>query len=350
MRSLLSAVLLLSAFSLAAADALPRSPRPVLPDDYPKSPCAPGACDSFAGEDFRSAAFRFLGLGLDVVWFDAHEEEMRKVIQPICEKRNTCLATPGNTHIFCVDIIAQPVRETCDTRYPKEQAPHDWEQCRVWAETWNLGMSQRALGPWREAQKCAAEKTPGAMHTKPLDIWIVPEKITPDYRGLVVVYAIDPDAHIPILAQIRWEGQTIYAPSNATGVTATYYPFKGPFKLIRVPNAEGHQDLLPPMMTIQSDYYPTTTLRLPMALPKIVVEVKPDPKTFKPGPNSVTVFAHDAETGKPVEARVMLGTDVLGDTNLPLTIEKKKKEKLPEIWLTSLFDQYSDTVAVPAEK
>jgi hypothetical protein len=46
----------------------------------------------------------------------------------------------------------------------------------------------------------------------------------------------------------------------------------------------------------------------------------------------------------------MLGERTLGPTNTPLTIERGAKEKLPELWVTSEFDLYSDTIAAPAEK
>jgi hypothetical protein len=354
MRRLLLTVLLLSAATLApvlrAGELPPPSPRPIMPDDYTAHPCAPEVCESFIPGNFRDAAYRFLGLTLDGAWFDAHDEEMRRLVKPYCQKRNTCLATPGNSHMFCDDVVAQPIREICDLHFPKDTHPRDWEQCRTWAETWDLGMTQQSIQPWRDAQACTKDKAPGTMHTKPADLWIVPATIDYDYPGFITFYTVDPDTHVPVLEHMTWEGQTIYAPANPTGETASYYPFKAHFKLIRVPNAQGHTDLVPPMVTVKSDYYPTQTFRVPMVLPKVSVEIKPDPRTLRPGTHTVTVSAHDVATGKPVEMRVMLGKDTLGDTNQPLTIVKKKKEKLPEIWATSLFDRYGDVVVVPAEK
>lgn len=349
MRSFLIA--LLASLPLFAVEPPPRSPRPIFPDDYKPHPCAPTACESFDEPHFRSAAFRFLGMNLQPRWYLDHDEEMRKLIEPYCAKRNTCLATPGNSHLFCDDLMAEPIRSICDTRYPKETMPVDWEQCHEYMETYVLGMSQLSLPRWREAQECLKDK-PVVTHAKPLDLWLVPEKITPSYAGFMTFYAIDPDTHVPVLAHISFEGQdqTIYAPSNPTGETATGYPYKAIYKLVRVPNAEGHTDVVPPLVTVRADSYPLMTFRLPMTIPKMIVEMKPSAKELRRGKNTVTVFAHDSETGKPVEARVMLGERVAGDTNEPLVIEKNRREKLPEIWVTSLYDQYSDVVAAPREK
>jgi len=343
-------ILLLATLQLAAAELPPPSPRPVYPDDYAAHPCAPEGCETFIEGNFRDAAYRFLGLTLDAAWFDTHNEEMRGLVKPYCQKRNTCIATPGNSHMFCDDLIAQPIRELCDLHFPKDTHPVDWDQCRTWTETWTLGVTQHSLPVWREAQACTTEKAPGAMHSKPADFWMVPATVDYDYPGFITFYAIDPDTHVPVLEHLSWEGQTVYAPANPTGETATYYPFKAQFKLIRVSNAEGHTDLVAPMVTVKSDYYPTQTFRLPMVLPKVAVAIKPDPRTLKTGTHKVNVTATDVATGKPVEMQVMLGSEILGPTNQPLTIVRKKREKLPEIWATSQFNRYSDVVVAPAEK
>ena len=46
----------------------------------------------------------------------------------------------------------------------------------------------------------------------------------------------------------------------------------------------------------------------------------------------------------------MLGERTIGPGNTPIEIERGKNEKLPEIWVTSLFDRYSDVVVAKAEK
>jgi hypothetical protein len=343
-------ILLFATVQLAAGELPPPSPRPIMPDEYTAHPCAPVGCESFIQGNFRDAAYRFLGLSLDAAWFDAHDDEMRGLVKPYCQKRNTCIATAGNSAMFCDDVVAQPIRDICDLHFPKDAHQYDWEQCRTWMETWTLGMTQHSLPPWREAQACTNEKSLTTVHSKPADLWIVPQTIDYDYPGFITFYAIDPDTHVPVLEHLSWEGQTVYAPSNPTGETATYYPFKAQFKLIRVPNAQGHTDLIAPLVTVKSDYYPTQTFRLPMVLPKVAVEIKPDPHTLRAGTNTVTVSAHDVATGAPVEMQVMLGKEILGPTNQPLTIVRKRREKLAEIWATSLFNRYSDVVLAPAEK
>jgi len=350
MRYLLSTLLLLSTSCLFAAEVVPPSPRPPFPDDFVPSPCAAASCETFALDQLPDAAARFLGLTIENTWLDKHEAELLKLIEPSCRKRNTCIATPGNGHMFCDDLVTPELRTLCDRAYPKAANSHDWEQCHAYVEIWALGMTQRSLPPWKEAQDCAQQKGPPPQHAKSPDIWVAPDPVPSDYTGYLTFFAIDPDTHVPVFLHMSWEGQTIYAPSNPTGETASYYPFKGPFKLVRVPNAQGHEDVVPPLVTMKADYYPTTTFRLPMKIPKMVVEVKPDPRTLRPGKHTITVAAHDSETGLPVEAEVMIGSQSAGQTNVPITIERRKKEKLPEIWVTSLFDAYSDVVVQPAEK
>jgi hypothetical protein len=75
----------------------------------------------------------------------------------------------------------------------------------------------------------------------------------------------------------------------------------------------------------------------------------PPPAELKPGTNTITVTTLDAATGKPAEMRVMAGDRVLGKANAPLQFEWKRGEKRPEIWVTSLWNRYSDVVIAPAQ-
>jgi hypothetical protein len=70
----------------------------------------------------------------------------------------------------------------------------------------------------------------------------------------------------------------------------------------------------------------------------------PSPDQLKPGKNIITVTARDAATGKPVEARVMAEDMAVGETNKPFELQLTRRDKRPEIWVTSLFDRYSDVV------
>jgi hypothetical protein len=81
------------------------------------------------------------------------------------------------------------------------------------------------------------------------------------------------------------------------------------------------------------------------------VAMTPEPSKLGRGKNTVTVAATDASTGKPIEARVMMGTHtILGKTNVPFELELAKGQKREEIWVTSLFDRYSDVVVAKGEK
>jgi hypothetical protein len=76
----------------------------------------------------------------------------------------------------------------------------------------------------------------------------------------------------------------------------------------------------------------------------------PEPAALRTGTNRITVSTVDTVTGKPVEMRVMAGDRVVGDSNMPIELVLEKGAKRPEIWLTSLFDMYSDVVIAPAAK
>ena len=88
-------------------------------------------------------------------------------------------------------------------------------------------------------------------------------------------------------------------------------------------------------------------LPLPIDRPKMTATLEPAQLT--PGTNTITVRAIDADSGKPIYARVMAGDRVLGDVNKPLTLEWKRGEKRPEIWVTSLYDHYNDVVVLKGE-
>jgi hypothetical protein len=345
----LAAVALCTAASLMAGTYVPPSPRPPYPDDYKPVPCAPVSCESFNEDDLHSAAYSFLGLNVNAPWFQAHEAELRDLITPFCKKRNTCMATPGNVNMFCDDLVTPEIRTICGKKYSKPEDAKDLEQCQAWVETWALGMTQKSYKPWLAAQECA--KPYGVMHTQTPDVWMAPASIPSDYTGYLTFFAIDRDTHVPVFGHISgWEGNILYAPSNPTGETATYYPFQGPFQLVRVPRPDGHTDIAGPMLTMKFDFYPAMTFRMAIDIPKLTVTVEKDPKYGLPGKHEITVKALDAVSGKPVELVVMAGTFALGPSNTTLSIDRKKGEKLPEIWVTSLFNRYSDLVVAPAEK
>ena len=342
----LSLVFLLLATALHGQDA----PREIFPADFTPSPCAlETSCISFPDSSMKSAAFQFLFLELDPNWAAKHAPEMKAAIAPLCRKHATCQTYPMNSYMFCDDVLAADARPLCDKMFPRGKNAHDWEQCSQWLETYLMGVDQNGINTWKAAQACA-KKQPPATHAKPLEIWMSPTPVPYEYKENVTFYSIDPDTHVPVLARVILQDQLIYAPSNPTGESATYYPFVMPFKAVRVPNAEGHTDATPPMITISAPGYPETTFRLPAVLPHAIVEMKPAPSALHAGKNEVTVLARDSINGKAVDGRVMLGNDEVGFANQPITIEVKPKSKRPELWLKPYLNRYSDVVIAPAER
>ncbi len=343
---LLPLALIVSATSLFAQQS-----RDPFPADFTPSPCAPvGSCRTFSDSELVSAAFKFYGLQLDMKWVLAHRDTVLKGLEMACQRHATCLATPGNIFWFCDDVLAAEARPVCDKLFPGD------EQCAVFRETYLLGIDIKAKAVWDEATACAS-KLPAVAHSKPLDFWMTPSTLPVGFSGKVKFYALDPDTHVPILAGITFENQSVLAPANPFGSPASFYPFDYKLRYNRVPNADGHTDVVPPMITVTAPAYPTgasgpsypvTKFRLPAEVPKMIVEMEPAPDQLRRGKNVVTIHAHDAATGKPVEARVMLGDEAVGDTNQPITLELPRKGRHAEIWVTSLFDKYSDVVIAKA--
>ena len=316
--------------------------RPIFPDDYKTNDCAPAnTCITYPTGEFKGAANAFFGWDMDPVWLEKHDAELRAAFEPFCRKHATCFTVPNNVDMFCNDIFSREIYAWCQKTYPDGKS-HDGEQCREYAQVYALGVDQNARAIWGTAHACAL-KNP-VTHTKPLDVWMTPDPLPYGYRKDVQFYAIDPDTHVPVYARVTFEDHIVYAPSNPNGQTATYYPFPFAFHLIRVANAEGHTDVVPPMVTVSADGYPDLKFRLhTLPPPRVTVEMTPPLSKLHHGENKVTVSAHDPE-GKPVEMRVMAGDRVAGPANQPITIDWPKGEKRPEIWVTSLFNRYNDVV------
>lgn len=342
----LSLVFLLFATALRADDA----PRLIFPDDFTPAPCALDvSCISFPDSSMGSAAYQFLALSLDPVWDEKHAPEMKAAMAPYCRKHATCQTYPMNTYTFCDDVLAQDARPMCEKLYPKAKNAYDHTQCTQWLETYLMGIDQNAINTWKAAQACA-KKQPPATHTKPLDIWMTPNPIPYEYKDYVTFYSLDPETHVPVLARVLIQDQIIYAPSNPTGESATYYPFIMPFKFARVPNKEGHTDAIPPLITVTAPGYPETSFRLAAVMPKALVEMTPAAAALHPGTNEVTVVTRDSMNGRPVDGRVMVGENEIGFANTPVTIEWKAGTKRPEVWFKPYLNRYNDIVIAPAEK
>lgn len=349
MKTTIAILALFSAVSLSAAKPPAYVPPPEsFPDNYTPAACAPpNSCASFPKEEVGANAFRFLGLEMNEKWIADHYDEIMALFAPICAKHATCVGTASNPVMFCTDLVAPMLYSSCDTKYKNDW---DLENCRQFAQIYSLGVDQYSRKTALEAQACSAKTA--VPHTKPPKIWMYPAQITRDYTGNVLFYALDPDTNVPVYAHITFQDQMHYAPSNPTGETATYYPFKLPFKYVREKNAQGHTDVLPPMVTFKTDAgYPDVQFRLPTPQPRVTVTIDPPLSKLKAGvENHVVVKAVDADSGKPAEMQVLLGDGTAGDTNQPITLQWPKGTKRPELWAKSLFDLYSDVVIAPTEK
>ncbi len=322
------------------------------PIEFTPSPCAPAKnCESFRPSNMPSAAFKFYGLPLDPDWIDQHGDAVVGAMSLACRRHATCLGTAGNTFAFCDDVLTAEVHPVCDKLFPSNTNRHEWDQCSAFRDTFLLGLDQRAEALWKQQQDCA--KNAAAPHQKPLDLWMSPPTLPVEFSGQVKFFALDPDTHVPVLARITFENQRVYAPANPVGNPASFYPIDYTLKYARVPNAEGHTDVVPPTIVVTTPAYPEVAgappypvmkFRLSAEVPKLVVEMKPAPEKLRGGKNSVIISARDAATGKPVEMRVVVGNDQIGNTNTPITVEVRRSGHHPEIWLTSLFDKYSDVV------
>ncbi|HYR28677.1 MAG TPA: hypothetical protein VEU30_09430 [Thermoanaerobaculia bacterium] len=345
MKRALVALILCAAPSVFAAR--PTIGAQKFPDDYRPHPCAaPQACASLSKDEIVSVGATMRGYSLTDEWVKANWDAMLEMIRPTCAKLATCYATPGNQAIFCTDLLFPEFWGLCDARYPA--GSKDNEQCAMFIRIYTLRADLQDKEASKAAQACAAEKTPRTAEGT-LEVTMFPATIGRDYKGRFTVYALDRETRVPIQALVQMPDTRLSARAPG-GRPWTNYEIEWPATWHRVPNADGHTDLVAPSISVTADGFAPVTLTMPMTPPKVIVEMSPAASQLKRGKNSVTFTAHDAETGKPVELRVMLGDTILGDTNKPLALELKKGGKRPEIWATSLFDRYSDVVIVPAEK
>lgn len=334
------AVLLLIGATLSAGDT-PR--REVFPSDYKPQPCAAPAeavCESFAKYKLTDYATAFRRFDIDGKWVDAHWDEMRATFRPICAKMGNCFTVPGNDWVWCLDLMRDDMLATCN-RFPA--GSRDRDQCTMFAMTYFIGLGAKTK-LHAEAQSCAAKNPlPG---DRTLEVWMSPSTIGPDYNGKLAVYAIDAETRIPVRAVLSIDGLGVLRSTEGPIPTAGY-PVLWEAKLKRVPNANGRRDVVAPTATLTAPGFKTYTLTMPIDVPKVIVEMTP--AKLERGKNIVTITARDAASGKPVEMRVMGGELVLGDTNEPFELEIARGQKRPEIWVTSLYDAYSDAVLLPAE-
>lgn len=336
------ALILLAALPLSGQPAAERDP---LPSDYTPSPCAPDAgsvCETFAKENFHTFGAQFRGVAIDRKWLYGRWDELREAFLPTCAKIANCFTIPGNPSTFCIDLARDEFQRACDRFQP---GTRDHDQCTMTATTWFIGLGIKKA-EHQAAQSCATRAA--TTGKRQLEAWTSPSRIAADFDGKLRLFAIDAETRIPVQARITSDGPgRFHSTEGPVPMTAAILAWSPQLK--RVPNAEGHTNVVAPSFTLEKDGYEPLTIPAPMEIHPLIVEMTPLPSELRKGKNSVTITARDGVTGQLVEARVMAGERIAGETNAPfeLVIEKGR---IPEIWVTSLFDRYSDVVVVPARK
>lgn len=336
------AALLLLALTLSLHAATPQ----IFPDDYKRADCdVKSICRSWNRTTLMQEGARLQGYThLSNSWVDAHWDQLLADLKPYCAKLSTCYATPGNTRMFCNDVVLTQTMNICDQFTDKK----DWEQCFLMMRTYVSGIDLDSWTAWNEAQECVkAQPVPSG---RTLELTMKPKTIPPDFNGKIVIYALDKETRIPMRASITIEGEILYTKDAPDGTLTTSYALPWKAKLARVKAANGHEELVPPMVTVAAPGYETITFRMPIDVRPMDVTMTPSVDQLKPGKNTVTVTAKDPVSGKPVDARVLLGFRDVAEAGQPFQLELKKGEKRPEIWVRSSWDRYNDTVVAPAAR
>ncbi|MGN6185278.1 MAG: hypothetical protein ACTHQM_16695 [Thermoanaerobaculia bacterium] len=333
MKNLLAALSLVLAPLAFAADA----PKHPFPDDFVPQPCAAkDICTAVKQSEFGPLA-KLRGLLLPQEWVIAHWDELLTLMHPLCEKIANCQTVPGNHWVWCKDILFDDFAASCS----KFDDPVDRERCTYFSVVFFLGQDDRTRVTHPEAQKCGAEARAGQPE-RTLEHWMQPEVLPASFDGKVTFYTIDSETHIPVMAHVTVDSNRFFPTDTIDGKPLTGYAQRYKLAFKKVKRADGHYDVVPPVITITADGYRTESYDLPIAESSMVLEMSP--KTLQRGKNTITITAKDSVTGKPVDARVMGNDRVLGKTNQPFEVEWKKGADAPEIWVTSLYNIYDDVV------
>jgi hypothetical protein len=337
--------LLLFLLALPALSTIGQTPvlRDKFPSDYKRSPCAPdtaAVCRSVDKVDIVEHGSVYRGFDISPVWLDAHWDELITAFTPLCTKAANCFTVKSNDWVFCFDLLGQDFLDTC-LRFP--EGSEDRKQCRMVSIVYYLGTGGKSELQ-KAAQDCAAGQPAGELRN--LTAWVQPGHFDFGYDDDITVYAYDSETHIPVRARLTIDGGTLRAVHGmpASGGTAGW---RAGFK--HVTNARNRRELVVPTATLEAEGYNTLTFPFPIDVPTVKTEVTPPPAQWKTGKNTITITATDSATGKPAELRVMAGDTILGNTNQPVTLNLGRGKKHPEIWLTSLFEQYGDVVVVPKQ-
>lgn len=330
---------------LLATSALADGPaREVFPSDYTPSPCASdpeAVCKSFPASRMSQGGAVYRGFQLRQDWVFAHWDEMMTAYRPFCAKMASCFTIKDNDWVFCLDLMRQDFLDVCN-RFP--EGSDDREQCKMFAITYYIGLGGKS-DLHAKAQECITNET--ATGERKLEAWITPETFALDFKGPITVYAYDAETHIPVRARLDIDGGKTL--STEGPISTAGYPTVWTSGFARVATPEGHREFITPTATLTATGYQPLTFPIAIEVPKLIVEMTPSADQLKPGINTINVTTRDAATGKPVEMRVMAHDLVLGNSNGPVTLELKRGQKRPELWLTSLYDRYSDVVLAKAQ-
>ncbi|HEX8617804.1 MAG TPA: hypothetical protein VF911_09495, partial [Thermoanaerobaculia bacterium] len=308
MKKALALLLLIAGSAFAQTTPL----RDKFPSDYKPSPCAADAdavCESFPQHKFTQFATAFRGFDMHQEWVDEHWDEMRAAFKPYCAKMGNCFTVKDNDWVYCLDLLRTDFIKECD-RFPA--GTKDRDQCTMFAVTYYVGLGAKTK-LHAAAQSCMAKQPQPA--TRTLAAFVEPEKISIIHNGKFTVHAYDAETHIPVRAFMSIESGTLKSLEGSTPKTGYANEWKA--RLKRVPNAQGHKDVVAPVVTLEAPGYEKLTFAMPIDVPTMTVEITPSPDQWKVGMNVITVTARDAATGKPVFGRVMAEDMVLGETNKP---------------------------------
>lgn len=338
MRTFLSIFLLLAPLALAGD-----APRPPFPDDYKPQPCAPkDICSSVPRAQFSGLA-KLRGYTLPQEWVVTHWDELMRLMHPVCEKVANCQTVPGNHWVWCKDVLTDDFTNACSA-FADET---DRERCRYFTAVFFVGQDEPTRLSHPAAQKCATEQNAGKPE-RTLEYWMLPAKLPFGFDGRITIHAIDAETRIPVMAHVTIDASRFSPVDSIDGTPITGYVQQYRLRMKHVSRADGHRDVVPPIITLTAPGYRTETFALPVEESEMILEMSP--KTLKRGKTVVTITARDSITGKPVDARVMGDDRVLGKTNRPFVVEWKKGQPSPEIWVTSLYDIYDDAVVFPKTK
>jgi hypothetical protein len=337
------AALLLATLASSLQAATPQ----IFPDDYKHTDCdIKSLCGSWKRTELTMAGARMQSYThMSEQWIDAHWDQLIGELKPYCAKLAACYATPGNTNMFCNDVVLTQSMSICDQFTDKK----DYEQCFLMMRTYVSGIDLNSWKPWDEAKECikANPPAPGLRH---FELTMTPKTIPPDFDGKLVIYALDKETHIPVKSAITIDDEILYSKDVPDGTPTTSYPLPWKAKLIRVKAANGHEELVAPMVKIEREGYETVTFRMPIDIHPMDVTMTPSLSQLKPGKNTVTITAKDPTTGKPVDARVLIGMRDVAYAGQPFELDIKKGARREEIWVRSPWDRYNDTVVAPATR